>query len=220
MDHGSARFGCLQKCGDLVSIGSAAENALVRSLLPTSSSIWFGLNDGTTEGTFTYLSGEPVTYTNWYPGEPNDSGGNEDCAELYSNGQWNDDVCSNPRPFVCEVIEGSFDNRLPFGWFDGVNPAVHLASGWVFDPDSLDQAVQLHLYTEEPPGTFTLAGVAFTTEDRPDVNATYGITGVHGWRFTIPESLRTGTHTLYAFALDGQGCAHANLGNSPVTFSY
>src|SRR5262249_23259674 len=50
-----------------------------------------GLTDAAMEGTFVWVSGEPVTYTNWNPGEPNNSGGNENYTEMLgSNGQWND----------------------------------------------------------------------------------------------------------------------------------
>ena len=38
----------------------------------------------------------PVDYTNWQPGEPNDSGGSEECVEAYMSAGigWNDNYCS------------------------------------------------------------------------------------------------------------------------------
>ena len=48
------------------------------------------------EGTFDWVTGEPITYTNWASGEPNDAGfsGNEDFVEIFKisglNGRWND----------------------------------------------------------------------------------------------------------------------------------
>jgi hypothetical protein len=55
---------------------------------------WMGINTGAAVGGF---------YTNWNTGEPNDSNANEDCAYLRSaDGKWNDDVCANTVPYVCE----------------------------------------------------------------------------------------------------------------------
>ena len=47
-----------------------------------SNTYWIGLNDAASEGTFAWVSGEPVTYTNWAPGEPNNAGG-EDYVHVY-----------------------------------------------------------------------------------------------------------------------------------------
>lgn len=35
---------------------------------------WIGFTDRDTEGVFTWASGEPVSFTNWAPGEPNNAG--------------------------------------------------------------------------------------------------------------------------------------------------
>ncbi|MCU0963102.1 MAG: S8 family serine peptidase, partial [Pirellulaceae bacterium] len=57
---------------------------------------WTGLNDINQEGVFEWVSGEPVTYTNWnVPYEPNDFGPGEDGTQInwnpfLNNGAWND----------------------------------------------------------------------------------------------------------------------------------
>ena len=52
---------------------------------------WIGFNDEASEGTFVWSSGEAVAFTNWNAGEPNNSGGLEDYAEMLgSNSKWND----------------------------------------------------------------------------------------------------------------------------------
>lgn len=61
--------------GHLASISSARENQfLVETMLPlkglTTNPAWMGLFDQGAEGIFSWTSGEPVTYTNWQPGEP------------------------------------------------------------------------------------------------------------------------------------------------------
>src|SRR6185503_16248261 len=73
--------------GHLVTINDAAENQWVAdTFFPLTgvpyASLWIGLNDVATEGQFVWASGESVTFTYWYPGEPNDAGGAEDYATI------------------------------------------------------------------------------------------------------------------------------------------
>ncbi|XP_070556510.1 uncharacterized protein [Ptychodera flava] len=68
---------------------------------------WISLNDRVTEGWFYFADGtSPWSngYSNWHPGEPNDSSGDEDCVELSTgfNYGWNDVGCGNSYYFVCE----------------------------------------------------------------------------------------------------------------------
>ncbi|HEX3725523.1 MAG TPA: lectin-like protein [Pirellulales bacterium] len=74
--------------GDLVTINDAAENAWVYAMFSIFDGIdrglWIGLNDYADKGTFSWVSGQPVTYTNWAAGEPNDSGGDEDAVHIES----------------------------------------------------------------------------------------------------------------------------------------
>ena len=64
--------------GHLVAINDAAENSWVFStffsLTPAPApSLWIGLTDQSSEGTFFWANGEPVTFTSWYFGEPNNT---------------------------------------------------------------------------------------------------------------------------------------------------
>ena len=51
---------------------------------------------------------EPVVYSNWAPGEPNDagwSGSSEDCAVMGTNKMWNDVPCRYARAYaICESL--------------------------------------------------------------------------------------------------------------------
>lgn len=81
--------------GYLVSIGSAAENAFLVTQFVTPfqapfDTFWIGLTDILTEGVYRWDSGEAVSFTDWSPGEPNDTNGNEDATQMYRNGRWND----------------------------------------------------------------------------------------------------------------------------------
>uniref|UniRef100_UPI000FDA0860 lectin-like protein n=1 Tax=Psychroflexus aestuariivivens TaxID=1795040 RepID=UPI000FDA0860 len=89
----------------LVSITSAAENNFIANYLTENGQLnaLIGINDLETEGTFVWENAENVSYTNWNPGEPNNSGGNEDITEIYNNGGWNDIGISNSdRPIIIE----------------------------------------------------------------------------------------------------------------------
>jgi hypothetical protein len=81
--------------GHLVTINDAAENTFVQTQVLGFDGLdrrgWIGFNDVQSEGTFVWASGEAATYTNWNPGEPNNSSGIEHYAEMLGgSGEWND----------------------------------------------------------------------------------------------------------------------------------
>ena len=80
--------------GNLVTINDAAEDVWVRETFGDSNQfgLWTGLNDQQTEGEFVWTSGEPVTYTNWASGQPDNYNGEEDFVMLYTDdgGRWAD----------------------------------------------------------------------------------------------------------------------------------
>lgn len=101
---GSAAQSFAQTLGaNLISIQSAEENACILSDLNrlgygSGDVIWIGFNDEAVEGQFQWYDGSQVVYTNWAPGEPNNSGGNENCTQIYPGGNypgtWNDLKCN------------------------------------------------------------------------------------------------------------------------------
>ena len=68
--------------GNLVTINDATEEAWLRNNFGIDRIFWTGFNDAETEGTFEWVSGQPITYTNWLPNEPNDFEGREDYAVI------------------------------------------------------------------------------------------------------------------------------------------
>jgi hypothetical protein len=104
--------------GHLSGIGNQAENDWVTNRFGayggTNRMLWIGFNDVAKEGTFVWSSGEPVTFTAWDSGEPNNYSGNEDFVTIYPPnharaGKWNDwgeRVFSGATPFngVIELV--------------------------------------------------------------------------------------------------------------------
>ena len=82
--------------GHLATITSAFENNLVGSMRGTDGHLrgWIGLTDEVTEGTFQWVTGEPLTYTNWDVGEPSSGAPpgatDEDYVEIFEAKVWND----------------------------------------------------------------------------------------------------------------------------------
>ena len=103
---------CESLGGHLATITSEEENTLVYQLMIKAgyTSAYFGLSDRETEGTWIWVTGEPASYTNWHPGEPNYENSNEDYAMYYykfSDGTWNDgdfggSTVNGGIAFICE----------------------------------------------------------------------------------------------------------------------
>jgi len=104
--------------GHLVTINSAAENAFVSAMSPNY--MWIGYTDRDVEGTFRWITDEPVTYTNWAPGEPNNAGGNEDWAVInWGSDKWNDWYYTASAYYVVEFSGGSVPTTLLTGLGSG-----------------------------------------------------------------------------------------------------
>lgn len=106
----SARASALTMARDgagasLVTINSADEQAWLNERLGFSTRFWIGITDEIVEGEFAWENGEPVTFTNWAPNEPNDWGSGEDFAVMSwkNNGQWNDLKSSSNNRAIIEI---------------------------------------------------------------------------------------------------------------------
>ncbi|XP_068924481.1 pulmonary surfactant-associated protein D-like isoform X2 [Petaurus breviceps papuanus] len=94
---------CRQAGGQVASPRNAAENEAVQKIVTAyNKAAFLGMTDDKTEGKFIYPTGEPLGYSNWAPGEPNNDGDKEDCIEIYTNGKWNDKQCGESRLIICE----------------------------------------------------------------------------------------------------------------------
>ncbi|MCC6285977.1 MAG: hypothetical protein IT439_11880 [Phycisphaerales bacterium] len=100
--------------GYLATITSAGEQRFVESLLVSAGALsggyWIGLRETIIEGEYMWITGEPLVFTNWEPGEPNNFLGLENHGHIlwtaspseptfHRRGHWNDasdDIIYNP----------------------------------------------------------------------------------------------------------------------------
>ena len=94
--------------GHLVAIRNTNENAwILATFLPYigTHNLSIGLTDREQEGSFTWVSGETNKFRNWAAGEPNNTSGGEDYAEMKQGGKWNDVIgTGNTHYGVAEVL--------------------------------------------------------------------------------------------------------------------
>lgn len=65
--------------------------------------MWTSGNDLGQEGRFVWAStGQPLTYKNFLPNQPDNASGKEHCLELRHGGLWNDSVCDIKQFFICQ----------------------------------------------------------------------------------------------------------------------
>jgi len=135
--------------GHLATVNDAAENVWICNTFAGSYYLWIGLNDVASEGQFVWSSGEPATYTNWYPGEPNNANGTQHYVQIYNfEGlrQWHDNADINrigsfPVYGVAEVVPPPSDvlswdfsePQLPAGWITSGDRGSWVKSGYL-DP--------------------------------------------------------------------------------------
>ncbi|KAL4231632.1 hypothetical protein ACF0H5_009212 [Mactra antiquata] len=120
-----AAHACREQNGWLVDIQTKTVNDFVKSTINRLHAhddaehvgYWTGGNDLDVERQFVWGypgSQSPVTYTDWFQGEPNNNWNNrreEDCIVLWGRSQygyqWNDQPCENVDYFICKTGDAS-----------------------------------------------------------------------------------------------------------------
>ena len=88
----------------LATIENANDNNIAAGLLQPFWTALIGYTDADEEGVWISANGCPISYTNWAPGEPNDSKHTpegENCAVMGSSGFWDDRGCPVTYGFLC-----------------------------------------------------------------------------------------------------------------------
>lgn len=177
--------------GNLVTVNDAAENEFLVNTFGGTERLWIGLTDEVTEGTFQWANGEAVTYTNWFPGEPNDLN-NEDYVELLNvveTGKWNDLPNSLLLlPGIIEINGGNDtinDTIIGSAGNDTINGGIGQDTA---DYSAIGQAITLKptgVVSKGTAGTDQLVGIE-------------NIIGATGLTNIIDASTATGTATINA----------------------
>ncbi|XP_026529623.1 hepatic lectin-like [Notechis scutatus] len=105
----AAKVDCENKQSQLVVIDSLAKQNFIQTRT-RNERFWIGLHDQLTEGEWKWLDGSNYRngFQNWKEGEPNTYlGREEDCGQVWINGEWNDYICSSESFYVCEKPRSS-----------------------------------------------------------------------------------------------------------------
>uniref|UniRef100_A0A8C9FVM9 C-type lectin domain-containing protein n=1 Tax=Pavo cristatus TaxID=9049 RepID=A0A8C9FVM9_PAVCR len=93
---------CQEAGGCIASPRNADENAAILHIVKKFNRYaYLGIKESLIPGTFQFLNGAELSYTNWYSHEPSGKG-EEECVEMYSDGTWNDKKCNQNRLVVCQ----------------------------------------------------------------------------------------------------------------------
>lgn len=119
-----ARSYCEAFNGYLATITSSAEDLFVYSNLGIAQNIWLGGTDENAEGQWSWITGEPWSYTNWSPNQPDDGGAGRDYLVYWQPypGQWADAGLPDwdrVLPFICEWDELSSEIKPEISVVDG-----------------------------------------------------------------------------------------------------
>ncbi|MCC6644300.1 MAG: C-type lectin domain-containing protein [Polyangiaceae bacterium] len=103
---------CKDEGGHLAIVGSAAENGFLSVV--HDGEHWLGATDGrdlkaSGAGTYTWVDGSALSYSNWNPGEPNANESTcwfdkcyEHCLVETKSGKWDDRRCDLEYDYICE----------------------------------------------------------------------------------------------------------------------
>ena len=129
----------------MLCINNAAENTWIHPQF-RGAYFWIGYTDmlpyGGGKGTKQYgwVTGCSSTYTNWYPGEPDNWANNEDYAEVHPHtGQWFDE--GDESTVQQHLAQCGCQYKLAFTTTPSSRPTANPSSGLTFSPSSGPSAI-------------------------------------------------------------------------------
>ena len=149
---------CKARGGYLAVINNSAEDAALFNYIQSKghSNVYFGLSDGSAEGSWEWVNGDSSTYRNWADGEPNGST-YENYGMFYStypDGKWNDgdfvgDVSNGTANFICEwdsVSNAGGGSVKSYQFYSNVTETISAANASV--KSSYTPYEQVNFHTE------------------------------------------------------------------------
>ncbi|MFY9344333.1 MAG: FG-GAP-like repeat-containing protein [Planctomycetota bacterium] len=154
--------------GHLATVRNATEQGWLQANLGgylATNGLWIGYTDAAVEGQWVWSSGEPATYTNWFPGQPQ-GGVSENYATTGLGGDWRWHDAAATYPSVRPLLEVPSRPAQSWSWpsFVGVGSQPHYGAVADFDGDEdLDYASpnrnsgNVSIYANNGAGAFTHA---------------------------------------------------------------
>ena len=96
---------CVMNSAHLLSIESKEENDKIFNLVTKligqlgKTKIWLGMERITSDSKLHWVDNKPITYENWAPGEPDQTGA---CVQMIHKGWWEDTSCIQQLPYICK----------------------------------------------------------------------------------------------------------------------
>lgn len=148
---------CESNGGFLADVNGPEENAFLADQLSIASA-WIGLTDVNGEGNFEWCNGDSLTYTNWYPGQPNNYGGNQDYCEMLSNGQWNDQYNNYALEYIMEIPCTTITQTAGPAPGSHLTPGTYTVTYTVNDPCGSTETCNFNITVEDCSTTLCESG--------------------------------------------------------------
>jgi len=240
----SSAFAAAQAAGGQVAtINSAAENTFVRNAATSAGytgNYYIGINDAAVEGTFVGGSGEPIVYTNWNAGEPNDYGGNEDYTQVYANGLWNDMSGTSTGNYILKVscLSPTRTSGLASGssFPLGTSTVSYSATDGAGNTSNCSFTVTVNLSASSTNKTITAAAATICSGSSTNINIAASDNGVSyqlrnnatnanigspvvgtGGTISLSTGALTSTTTFNIYATTTDGCSFQLTNTATVT---
>jgi hypothetical protein len=200
--------------GHLAVIPNPAANQLLQPFVQGSAT-WIGFSDAAIEGTWQWINGAPVSYTNWSSGEPNNSS-NEDHGSMLPTGNWNDAANGSVRPYFFQLAPAGLPISVCAGGTIQLQAAALEGASYTWTgPVGFTSTVQNPAITDATPAQSGIYTVTYT-KNGCTASASVSVTvnpapAAPQTSYVLPSSLSQGLVLHYPMNGDAQDASGNNL---------